>query len=453
MVRVWNNDEQERKAATKFMRESSHRLPTFQKMFGLGSEEIDTVINPMALEAQEPVGSMGDDTPVAVLSRRHRSIYDYFRQSFAQVTNPPIDPLRESAVMSLETCIGREHNVFHETASHAHRVILPWPVLNYVKYQTLLGLDQRYYRNVRFSMNYDPANLKLRDALVNLAESCVGAVRGGRHHHRAQRPRHHSRQAADAGAAGRGRRAPGPAAGRRAAQRQHPHRDRLGTRRAPVRRAAGPGRHGHLPLPGVPEHQPAAGIGRAAGRPDRIAQELPPRHPQGPAENPVQDGYLHHGQLPRLPVVRSRRPGARSGRPVLPEGRLQDQGRGLRGTGDRFARGRRPGLDGAAAAGPRWPVPLHARRRGPRLQPGRRDEPAAGRGQRQVGRLPQVRGHGRTSAPPLAIRDLLDVQAGRAAAAAGQGRARRSYISRVSTPPRCPSARCRRRPTSRWPSP
>jgi glutamate synthase (NADPH/NADH) large chain len=179
MVRVWNNDEQERKAATKFMRESSHRLPVFQKMFGLGAEEIDTIVNPMALDAQEPVGSMGDDTPVAVLSRRHRSIYDYFRQSFAQVTNPPIDPLRESAVMSLETCIGREHNVFHETASHAHRVILPWPVLNYVKYQTLLGLDQRYYRNVRFSMNYDPASLNLRDALINLAESCVGAVRGG----------------------------------------------------------------------------------------------------------------------------------------------------------------------------------------------------------------------------------------------------------------------------------
>jgi glutamate synthase (NADPH/NADH) large chain len=179
MVRVWNNDEQERKAANKFMRESAHRLPVFQKMFGLGAEEIDTIIKPMALESQEPVGSMGDDTPVAVLSRRHRSIYDYFRQGFAQVTNPPIDPLRESAVMSLETCIGREHNVFHETASHAHRVILPWPVLNYVKYQTLLGLDQRYYRNVRFSLNYDPAALKLRDALVNLAESCVGAVRGG----------------------------------------------------------------------------------------------------------------------------------------------------------------------------------------------------------------------------------------------------------------------------------
>jgi glutamate synthase (NADPH/NADH) large chain len=179
VVRVWNNDDQERKAANKFMRESSRQLPVFQKMFGLGAEEIETIIKPMALEAQEPVGSMGDDTPVAVLSSRHRSIYDYFRQSFAQVTNPPIDPLRESAVMSLETCIGREHNVFHETASHAFRVLLPWPVLNYVKYQTLLDLDQRYYRNVRFSLNYDPAAHGLREALETLAESCVAAVRGG----------------------------------------------------------------------------------------------------------------------------------------------------------------------------------------------------------------------------------------------------------------------------------
>ena len=148
-------------------------------MFGLGSEEIETIINPMCLEAQEPVGSMGDDTPAAVISTRQRSIYDYFRQSFAQVTNPPIDPLRESAVMSLETCIGREHNVFHETASHAYRVLLPWPVLNYVKYQTLLSLDQRYYRNVRFSLNYKPEELGLKEALENLADAALQMVASG----------------------------------------------------------------------------------------------------------------------------------------------------------------------------------------------------------------------------------------------------------------------------------
>ena len=179
VVRLWNNDEQERKAATKFMRESSGMLPTFQKLFGLSAEECEAVIKPTALQSQEPVGSMGDDTPMAVLSLRNRSIYDYFRQGFAQVTNPPIDPLRESAVMSLETSIGREHNVFHETASHAHRVILPWPVLNYVKYQTLLGLDQRHYRNQRYSLNYDPQQHSLRSAIEDLVAQCLAAVRSG----------------------------------------------------------------------------------------------------------------------------------------------------------------------------------------------------------------------------------------------------------------------------------
>ncbi len=179
VVRVWNNDEQERKAANKFMRESSGLLPTYQKLFGLSAEECEAVIKPTALQSQEPVGSMGDDTPMAVLSLRNRSIFDYFRQGFAQVTNPPIDPLRESAVMSLETSIGREHNVFHETASHTHRVVLPWPVLNYVKYQTVIGLDQRHYRNQRFSLNYDPQQLDLCGAIKKLVADCLAAVIAG----------------------------------------------------------------------------------------------------------------------------------------------------------------------------------------------------------------------------------------------------------------------------------
>ena len=179
VIRVRSNDDQERKAAERFMRTSAGELPVYQKMFGLGAEEIETIINPMALEAQEPVGSMGDDTPVAVLSERNRSLYDYFRQSFAQVTNPPIDPLRESAVMSLETCIGREHNVFHETASHSNRVLLPWPVLNYVNYKNLLELDRRYYRNVHFSLNFDPSTGNLEEAIRRLAEDSINAVRDG----------------------------------------------------------------------------------------------------------------------------------------------------------------------------------------------------------------------------------------------------------------------------------
>ena len=97
----------------------------------------------MAESGQESVGSMGDDTPMAVLSQKVRPFYDFFRQQFAQVTNPPIDPLREAIVMSLETCLGRELSVFAETAEHAERVILSSPVLTPAKFRKLLEVDSK----------------------------------------------------------------------------------------------------------------------------------------------------------------------------------------------------------------------------------------------------------------------------------------------------------------------
>ena len=86
---------------------SGDALNTHQKLHLITREERDQVLRPMAEDGQEATGSMGDDTPMAVLSQRVRHVADYFRQMFAQVTNPPIDPLRESIVMSLETCIGK----------------------------------------------------------------------------------------------------------------------------------------------------------------------------------------------------------------------------------------------------------------------------------------------------------------------------------------------------------
>ena len=95
----------------------AERLDNYMKMFQVSFEERDQVLRPLAESGNEAVGSMGDDTPMAVLSRQERSLYDYFRQKFAQVTNPPIDPLRETIVMSLETDLGGEKNVFHEGPS------------------------------------------------------------------------------------------------------------------------------------------------------------------------------------------------------------------------------------------------------------------------------------------------------------------------------------------------
>src|SRR5690606_17282527 len=117
-------------------------LKAYQKMFQVSFEEREQVLKPLAESANEGVGSMGDDTPMAVLSEQLRPLYDFFRQKFAQVTNPPIDPLRETIVMSLETCLGSEKNIFEETPEHADRVILTTPMLSPDKFTRLINLDK-----------------------------------------------------------------------------------------------------------------------------------------------------------------------------------------------------------------------------------------------------------------------------------------------------------------------
>ncbi|SHH93562.1 glutamate synthase large subunit [Ferrimonas marina] len=129
----------------------------YQKMFNVSREELREIIWPLADGAAEAVGSMGDDTPMAVLSTQVRSIFDYFRQQFAQVTNPPIDPLREKHVMSLATCIGKEQNPFNETTGLANRVIFDSPVLLYSDFAQLMALDNEHYSSAKIDLNYDPA--------------------------------------------------------------------------------------------------------------------------------------------------------------------------------------------------------------------------------------------------------------------------------------------------------
>lgn len=100
-----------------------------QQAFGYTADELLYVLNPMFKEKKEPVGSMGDDTPLAVLSQKRRSLYTYFKQKFAQVTNPPIDSLREELVMSLNTYIGRRPSMLEESPEHAHLIRLSQPIL------------------------------------------------------------------------------------------------------------------------------------------------------------------------------------------------------------------------------------------------------------------------------------------------------------------------------------
>ncbi|MEQ8260615.1 MAG: glutamate synthase large subunit [Alcanivorax sp.] len=153
-------------------------LLSYQKFFQISFEERDQVIRPLAEAGQEATGSMGDDTPMAVLSERQRPLYDYFRQQFAQVTNPPIDPLREAIVMSLETCVGSERNVFEETSDHADRAILSTPVLSHSKFTNLLKIDRPGYGHARLSLHYQP-DQGLESAVKALCEQAAQAVRDG----------------------------------------------------------------------------------------------------------------------------------------------------------------------------------------------------------------------------------------------------------------------------------
>jgi glutamate synthase (NADPH/NADH) large chain len=151
----------------------------YMKLFQVTFEETDQVFKPLAEKGAEGTGSMGDDTPIAVLSRHVRPLYDYFRQHFAQVTNPPLDSLRESIVMSLETRMGKELNVFEETADHADRIILHSPLLSPNKFWNLKHLDKPGYDIAELPLAYNPA-IGMHEAINNLADAAVEAAKANK---------------------------------------------------------------------------------------------------------------------------------------------------------------------------------------------------------------------------------------------------------------------------------
>jgi glutamate synthase (NADPH/NADH) large chain len=158
----------------------AEQFGTHEKLFQVSFEERDQVIRVLGEVGQEATGSMGDDTPFPVLSQRERSLFDYFRQQFAQVTNPPIDSLRESIVMSLETCFGREHNLFEESEKHAARLVVDSPVLSVDRFQQLMakGDSDDKYRSINISLHYS-GDVDLADAVDTIADQAEAAVRAG----------------------------------------------------------------------------------------------------------------------------------------------------------------------------------------------------------------------------------------------------------------------------------
>ncbi|EAT12419.1 glutamate synthase large subunit [Bermanella marisrubri] len=157
---------------------TSDQVKVHQKLHLISFEERDQVLRPLAEQGVEGTGSMGDDAPMAVLSKNSRNIADYFRQQFAQVTNPPIDPLREAIVMSLETCIGKEKNVFVEAPDHASRIILTSPVLSPLKFNGLKNTGKDEFSYTTLPLAFDET-LGLKQAIQTLVEQAEAAAREG----------------------------------------------------------------------------------------------------------------------------------------------------------------------------------------------------------------------------------------------------------------------------------
>ncbi|HZQ10211.1 MAG TPA: glutamate synthase large subunit, partial [Anaerolineae bacterium] len=154
-------------------------LATLQATFGYTDEELVVLVRPMIETKAEAVGSMGDDTPHAVLSEFDRPLYHFFRQRFAEVTNPPIDPLREELVMSTRVLLGGRGNVLEETPTHAHLLELKSPFLSDAQLAQIRALDQEFPHAI-LDATFD-VNERGDEALERgLEELCAQAERAAR---------------------------------------------------------------------------------------------------------------------------------------------------------------------------------------------------------------------------------------------------------------------------------
>ena len=168
--------------------------PTFasvrrrQRTFGYSDEDLRLILAPMATTGEESIGSMGSDAALAVLSRRPRSIFDYVTQLFAQVTNPPLDAIREELVTATRVTIGGEENLFAAQPEHAHQIVLASPVLSSEDFAKLRYLDEServhgftpVVLDGLFAVDRDePLAQVLADAITAVADAAVRAVRAG----------------------------------------------------------------------------------------------------------------------------------------------------------------------------------------------------------------------------------------------------------------------------------
>ncbi|MFT4204483.1 MAG: glutamate synthase large subunit [Chitinophagaceae bacterium] len=153
----------------------------FQKAFGFTQEDLKIILESMALDGKEPLGAMGSDVPLAVLSDQPQHISSYFKQLFAQVTNPPIDPIRERLVMSLASFVGNSGNILEENADACHMVVLQQPILTNKELEKLRSIDTGSFQaktlQAYFRANGEPGVLKT--GIERLCRYAVDAVQDG----------------------------------------------------------------------------------------------------------------------------------------------------------------------------------------------------------------------------------------------------------------------------------
>ena len=202
-------------------------------------EDLRVLLAPMAAKGEEAIGSMGTDTSLAVLSDRPRLLYDYFTQVFAQVTNPPLDAIREELVTSMGSTIGPEGNLLDPTPESCHQIAIKYPVIDNDQLAKVRHLYYPGFRSTTLQMVFDPRGdgPSLERALERLKDARQQGGRSRVQHPHPLGSRHGSRSGADSEPAGDGRRAPS------SRPRRHPHALRAGRRvrrcpRGPSLRAA-----------------------------------------------------------------------------------------------------------------------------------------------------------------------------------------------------------------------
>ncbi|MDE1191930.1 MAG: glutamate synthase large subunit [Arachidicoccus sp.] len=153
----------------------------YQKVFGYSQEDITDIIIPMAVDGKEPLGAMGSDVPLAVLSNQPQHLSSYFKQLFAQVTNPPIDPIRERMVMSLATYLGSSGNILKEEPEYCHTVGLKHPILNNKDLEKLRSIDTGNFQAKTLQTYFvaDGKSGSLQAGIERLCRYAVDAVKDG----------------------------------------------------------------------------------------------------------------------------------------------------------------------------------------------------------------------------------------------------------------------------------